>query len=186
MYKVTNNFIHLLYCRWFQSLETNTNTYPDGLYHVHIVPAQNRVFLFPAHWIYFHFSWGRHYYTITISALLGSTGGVQSGIMMAVSFVQQLVCSLNAAVEPVRYKYTLSASSYRCVRDHSKYKRTSLRSTLLGNLYIYLYIFPHISAWLNGVALVQQKLKLIALTALTLSQKEEESSNHSNSYGCAY
>lgn len=33
---------------------------------------------------------------------------VQSGIMAAVSSVQQLVCSLNAAVEPVRYKYTLS------------------------------------------------------------------------------
>lgn len=31
----------LLYCRWFQPLETNTNTNPDELYHVRIAPVRN-------------------------------------------------------------------------------------------------------------------------------------------------
>ena len=80
----------------------------DGLYHVQYILylAQNRFLsmsldlflLLPRRSLLYN-----NYFSLVVWE-------VQSGVMMAVSSVQQLVCSLNAAVEPVRYKYTLSLS----------------------------------------------------------------------------
>ncbi len=144
MYTVTpkwRTIAPLLYCRWFQPLETNTNIYADGQYHVFYLL---RADIFPAHWIYFYFSWGRHYYT-TVSALLDHMGGTVwhydgCELSSAISVLtQHSGRTSEVQVHPV--------IEYRCVRDHSKYKRTLLWSTLLEKKVQSVYIFIYLSTY---------------------------------------
>lgn len=98
---------------------------------------------------------------------------VQSGIMMAVSSVQQLVCSLNAAVEPVRYKYTLPLNidvreTIASTKEHCYDQHCLEKSTVC------IYISTHqcmTKCCCFGSVVTQ-------VIALTQSYKEEESSTH--------
>lgn len=59
---------------------------------------------------------------------------MQSCIMLAVSSLQQLACSLDAAVEPVRCKYSCLSIGYRRVGDLCKYEWKLLWSALIEDL----------------------------------------------------
>lgn len=82
-------------------------------------------------------------------------------MMMTVSSVQQLVCSVNAAMEAVGYKYTLSLDidaqgTIASAREHCNQhilKMWENKET------VFIYIHIQMSARLNGIA-----LQVIAVT----------------------